>query len=289
MWEIFLGPLSVCVSRDEGAQYFILLSMSYRSREVWLLACTNVTTSKRDPDTNLGPNVWTTVLWWPNKRPARVQLAKILVALISVTYPIATGVRCHCPIVASGLNPVHPLVFHATIIFTISSFCRAAPCFSRLHRNSPRFTPLSVSGCDFRRLCQRFCEIWNLIPDLAKSMPRWLKTLRLVPRKRLALPPPPPSLPPHSYIPWHLPTRVKNLRNDNPRNSYSGHDLTTKSILGWILGMLRSDLNPMSNIARIANAIVVFLGIKSKISNWNNTWDCSIDLKGVLSKLWSNQ
>ena len=105
MWEIFLGPLSVCVSRGEGAQYFILLSMSYRSREVWLLACTNVTTSKRDPDTNLGPNVWTTVLWWPNKRPARVQLAKILVALISVTYPIATGVRCHCPIVQSSLNP----------------------------------------------------------------------------------------------------------------------------------------------------------------------------------------
>ena len=152
MWEIFLGPLSVCVSRGEGAQYFILLSMSYRSREVWLLACTNVTTSKRDPDTNLGPNVWTTVLWWPNKRPARVQLAKILVALISVTYPIATGVRCHCPIVASGLNPVHPLVFHATIIFTISSFCRADPCFSRLHRNSPRFTPLSVSECEFRRI-----------------------------------------------------------------------------------------------------------------------------------------
>ena len=143
---------SLCVSRGEGAQYFILLSMSYRSREVWLLACTNVTTSKRDPDTNLGPNVWTTVLWWPNKRPARVQLAKILVALISVTYPIATGVRCHCPIVASGLNPVHPLVFHATIIFTISSFCRAAPCFSRLHRNSPRFTPLSVSECEFRRI-----------------------------------------------------------------------------------------------------------------------------------------
>ena len=160
MWEIFLGPLSVCVSRDEGAQYFILLSMSYRSREVWLLACTNVTTSKRDPDTNLGPNVWTTVLWWPNKRPARVQLAKILVALISVTYPIATGVRCHCPIVASGLNPVHPLVFHATIIFTISSFCRAAPCFSRLHRNSPRFTPLSVSGCEFRRI----------VPDILRNL-----------------------------------------------------------------------------------------------------------------------
>ena len=129
------SSLCLCV-QGRGAQYFILLSMSYRSREVWLLACTNVTTSKRDPDTNLGPNVWTTVLWWPNKRPARVQLAKILVALISVTYPIATGVRCHCPIVASGLNPVHPLVFHATIIFTISSFCRAAPL---LFTSSPQF------------------------------------------------------------------------------------------------------------------------------------------------------
>ena len=166
MWEIFLGPLSVCVSRDEGAQYFILLSMSYRSREVWLLACTNVTTSKRDPDTNLGPNVWTTVLWWPNKRPARVQLAKILVALISVTYPIATGVRCHCPIVASGLNPVHPLVFHATIIFTISSFCRAAPL---LFTSSPQFPSIYTTvgfWVWFPKNCARDftkSEIWFLI------------------------------------------------------------------------------------------------------------------------------
>ena len=73
-------------SSVQRSQYFIL-PMSYRGQEVWLLAWLDVTTSIRDRDTNLGPVARSTV-WWPNKRPARVQLAKILPGLISVTYQL---------------------------------------------------------------------------------------------------------------------------------------------------------------------------------------------------------
>ena len=75
----------------------------------------------------------------------------------------------------------------------ISSFCPAAPLLFTSYRNSLLFTPLSALGCDF---CGTVREIWrNPISDLAKSIPR-LEIQRLVPRKRLAVPPPPPSLPP---------------------------------------------------------------------------------------------
>ena len=124
-------------------------------------------------------------VWWPNKRPARVQLAKILASLISVTFPIATGVRCYCPIVQSSLNPLVLSDNH----FQSPHFVPPPPAFHVLPQFSPIYTAVGF-GCDF---CGTVREIWrNPISDLAKSIPR-LKT-----RCRLAVPLPPPSLPPTS-------------------------------------------------------------------------------------------
>ena len=75
-------------------------------------------------------------VWWPNKRPARVQLAKILASLISVTFPIATGVRCYCPIVQSSLNPLVLSDNH----FQSPHFVPPPPAFHVLPQFSPIYT-----------------------------------------------------------------------------------------------------------------------------------------------------
>ena len=154
---------------------------------MWLLAWLDVTTSIRDRDTNLGPVVRSTV-WWPNKRPARVQLAKILASLISVTFPIATGVRCYCPIVQSSLNPLVLSDNH----FQSPHFVPPPPAFHVLPQFSPIYTAVGF----------RVWFLWKRQRDLAKS-DFWFGEIHspLENRCRLAVPLPPPSLPPTS-APW---------------------------------------------------------------------------------------
>ena len=94
-------------------------------------------------------------VWWPNKRPARVQLAKILASLISVTYPIATGVRCYCPIVQSSLNPLVLSDNH----FQSPHFVPPPPAFHVLPQFSPIYTAVGF----------RVWFLWKRQRDLAKS------------------------------------------------------------------------------------------------------------------------
>ena len=169
MWEIFLGsPLS------SGAN--ILFSRCLIAvEEVWLLARLDVTTSIRDRDTNLGPVARSTV-WWPNKRPARVQLAKILPGLILVTYQLPPAYVAIVQL--SKVASIPPRFKRQSFSAPISSFRPRRPLLFTSYRNSLLFTPLSALGCDF---CGTVREIWrNPISDLAKSIPR-LEIQRLVP------------------------------------------------------------------------------------------------------------
>ena len=154
------------------------------------MAWLDVTTSIRDRDTNLGPVARSTV-WWPNKRPARVQLAKILPGLISVTYQVPPAYVAIVQL--SKVASIPPRFKRQSFSPQSPHFVPPPPPFHVSYRNSLLFTPLSALGCDF---CGTVREIWrNPISDLAKSIPR-LEIQRSVPGKRLAVPPPPPSPPP---------------------------------------------------------------------------------------------
>ena len=139
------------------------------------MASLDVTTSIRDRDTNLGPVARSTV-WWPNKRPARVQLAKILPGLISVTYQLPPAYVAIVQL--SKVASIPPRFKRQSFSAPISSFRPRRPLLFTSYRNSLLFTPLSALGCDF---CGTVREIWrNPISDLAKSIPR-LEIQRLVP------------------------------------------------------------------------------------------------------------
>ena len=189
------------------------------------MACLDVTTSIRDRDTNLGPVARSTV-WWPNKRPARVQLAKILPGLISVTYQLPPA---YVAIVQLSKVASIPPRFNATIIFgpnLLILFRR--PLLLTSYRNSLLFTPLSALGCDF---CGTVREIWrNPISDLAKSIPR-LEIQRLVPGKRLAVPLPPPSMPPVPYIvaPLNL-TKIPKVQTPTFLFCHNEHALKCQNV-----------------------------------------------------------
>ena len=124
------------------------------------MASLDVTTSIRDRDTNLGPVARSTV-WWPNKRPARVQLAKILPGLISVTYQLPPAYVAIVQL--SKVASIPPRFKRQSFSAPISSFRPRRPLLFTSYRNSLLFTPLSALGCDFCGTVGRFGEIRFLI------------------------------------------------------------------------------------------------------------------------------